>query len=928
MIPVRDVHLLPVEVDGDVVRFRWTVSPSSPVFRRTTSTLRFPDGVDPSLVPQALWWRIALTVLHGQFALLRPCRVVLPVRLAPGEAETWLRLTDTVATMLEDQAGRPAGDVRREVELVEAGPALELPDPGTGDAVVSCFSGGRDSLTQLGLLQELGVDPLLVTVTSPRDGSVEHVTARRAHVMEQTVRRAGVELLEVTSDLRDAWRNDAVAGEFGIGVNETSDTLLFLGAAIAICAARGGGQVLLASELEVQETVREGGTIVPHRHVMYAMSTLAGLDAVLAPLGVRVSGLTAPLRQFQVQRLLATRYAHLRDLQYSCWELAADESACSRCSECRTIALNLLAEGVAPREIGIDLARLLVAQADWRPYDAVRRRTVVANAGARHGDEQTLRTLARITPQDVRALLETDGAPSDATDAAVAAYTALRERLQPEIADVGPEPGHRSGYLDLVPAAWRDGLRAIYDEVFTPEPQDVQRAAVQRTRMLVDRITAPLTWPPGPVRGAPPRRDAPVLARSLLPLPPSPAPPTDAQMDEVRHVLPAPEPPLGEPPEGRVLRVAETLLDGNELAYVTDCVTGNWVSSAGAYVTAFEEAFARAAGCEHAVSCSSGTTALHLMLAAAGIGCGDEVIVPTFTMIATANAVGYVGAEAVFVDSDPETWNLDIDAVRAAISPRTRAIVGVHTYGEPYDAVALQELAQTNGLLMLEDAAEAHGATLRGRRVGSLGAAASFSFYGNKILTTGEGGMVTTDDPGIAAIARELRDHGFSPERHFWHRFRAFNYRMSNLQAAIGLAQVERLDELVDARRRNAERYREALADVPGIVTPPRNPDAEGVHWMFGVLVEDAFGASRDDLRMALAAEGIETRTFFVPLHQQPSYLAQNEGRRLPVAEHLSARGLYLPSSPSLTPQEIERVAGAVRRTQAAAVRAGSPSAA
>jgi perosamine synthetase len=266
----------------------------------------------------------------------------------------------------------------------------------------------------------------------------------------------------------------------------------------------------------------------------------------------------------------------------------------------------------------------------------------------------------------------------------------------------------------------------------------------------------------------------------------------------------------------------------------------------------------------------------------------------------------------VFVDSDAATWNLDLDRVVESIGPRTRAILVVHTYGQPVDADAVRAIADANGLLVVEDAAEAHGATYHGRRVGSLGDVAAFSFYGNKIITTGEGGMVTTNNPAIAAAARELRDHGFSPERHFWHRLRAFNYRMSNLQGAVGLAQVERIEQLVAARRRVAGAYRERLEPINGVTLPPEVADTERAHWMIGMLVGDELGCSRDDLRRRLAAVGIETRTFFVPLHMQPAYLEDNAGRRFPVAEDLGRRGLYLPSAPTLTNEEIDRVSAAI----------------
>jgi perosamine synthetase len=347
--------------------------------------------------------------------------------------------------------------------------------------------------------------------------------------------------------------------------------------------------------------------------------------------------------------------------------------------------------------------------------------------------------------------------------------------------------------------------------------------------------------------------------------------------------------------------------------YVEQCLQTNWISSAGGFVRRFEAEFAHAVGCAFGVACSSGTTALHLALAAAGIGPGDEVIVPAFTMIASANACDYVGATAVLVDTDPATWNLDLQQVRERIGPRTRAILVVHTYGQPADMEAVTALAEANALVVIEDAAEAHGAEDGGRRVGSLGDVAAFSFYGNKIITTGEGGMVTTNDPDIAAIARELRDHAFSPERHFWHRFRAFNYRMGNLQAAIGVAQVERLDDLVAARRAHAARYRDLLADVPGLEFPPDDPQRPSVHWVHGLVFGPEFGTSRDEVRGRLAAGGIETRTFFVPLHLQPAYRADHAGRRHPVAERLGATGLYLPSSPSLSGEDLERVARAVR---------------
>jgi perosamine synthetase len=345
-----------------------------------------------------------------------------------------------------------------------------------------------------------------------------------------------------------------------------------------------------------------------------------------------------------------------------------------------------------------------------------------------------------------------------------------------------------------------------------------------------------------------------------------------ATLPWVRELIPGPDPVVRSASGRPVIPVADTRLDGNEVEYVMQCVRAGWISSVGPFVGEFEEAFGRAVGCEHAVACANGTVALHLALASLGIGPGDEVIVPAFTMIAVANAVSYTGARPVLVDCEPDTWNLDPEQVEARIGPRTRAIVAVHTYGHPAEMAALRELADHHGLFLIEDAAEAHGATYRGRPVGSLGDVATFSFYANKIITTGEGGMVTTNDGRLAERARTLRDHAFSKERHFWHKHLGFNYRMTSMQAAVGLAQVERFAELVARRRANGRLYAERLQSVPGLRLPVERPDATSVFWMFGLVVEDEFGCTRDELRRRLASAGVETRTFFIPLHLQPIY--------------------------------------------------------
>ena len=373
----------------------------------------------------------------------------------------------------------------------------------------------------------------------------------------------------------------------------------------------------------------------------------------------------------------------------------------------------------------------------------------------------------------------------------------------------------------------------------------------------------------------------------------------------------------------RSIPVCEPTLGGNEKKYVNECLDTNWISSGGRFIGAFERAFADACQTKYAVACTSGTSALHLAMATMDLGPGDEVILPAFTMIATANAVAYTGATPVLVDSEPETWNIDINQVADKISLKTRLVVPVHTYGHPVDMDPLMELAEKHGFSVLEDAAEAHGATYKGRKVGSLGHAAAFSFYANKNITTGEGGMITTNDEAFAKISRTLRDHAFSAERHFWHKFRGFNYRMTNVQAAIGLAQVERLNELLARRRENAAFYNLLLADVPGIVRPPEAPWVENVFWMYCVLVQKEFGMSRDALRRFLGGEGIETRTFFIPIHFQPIYYNFFKGQRFPIAERLCKEGFYYPSSASLTADQIRFIAEATRKAHRMSKRLG-----
>lgn len=380
------------------------------------------------------------------------------------------------------------------------------------------------------------------------------------------------------------------------------------------------------------------------------------------------------------------------------------------------------------------------------------------------------------------------------------------------------------------------------------------------------------------------------------------------ELGELAKIIPGEEPKLEISPTLRKkIPVCEPKLDGNELKYVTKCFETSWISSAGENIQKFEQEFAQACGAKYGVSCTSGTAALHLALATLGVGRGDEVIIPTFTMIATVNAVTYTGAKPVLVDSEPNTWNINVKKIEEKITHRTKVIMPVHTYGHPADMDKILDIAKKYNLYVVEDAAEAHGSEYQGRKIGSIGDIACFSFYANKIITTGEGGMLTTDNEEMAKIARGLRGHAFSEERHFWHNYIGFNYRMTNLQAAIGLAQMEKFDENVRRRIQNAKLYNSMLKNIKGITLPPQTKGVKNVYWMYSILVNDEFDITRDELRKKLAKRGIETRTFFIPIHLQPIYF-RRYNERFPVAEELCGRGMYLPSASTLTKEEIEYV--------------------
>ncbi len=360
--------------------------------------------------------------------------------------------------------------------------------------------------------------------------------------------------------------------------------------------------------------------------------------------------------------------------------------------------------------------------------------------------------------------------------------------------------------------------------------------------------------------------------------------------------------------------VSEPFLGEEERRNVLEAIDSGWVSSKGKFITQFEEAFAAYCGTKYGVATSNGTTALHLALVALGIGEGDEVLVPSLTFVATANSVRYVGAKPIFVDSDPEYWCLDCDKIKERITENTRAIIPVHLYGHPCDMDAIMEIAQEHGLYVIEDAAEAHGAEYKGKKVGSIGHISCFSFYGNKIITTGEGGMCLTNDAQLAERIRILKDHGMNPERRYWHDVVGFNYRMTNLQAALGVAQLQKLTKFIERKREIGQKYYDLLADTPGIVLPLEMPWAKAVVWIYSFLVETGFRTDRDNLMKELADRGIETRPFFHPIHIMPPY---QTGDSLPVAERLANNGISIPSSVTLKDKEIEEIAAIIRGNEA-----------
>ena len=348
-------------------------------------------------------------------------------------------------------------------------------------------------------------------------------------------------------------------------------------------------------------------------------------------------------------------------------------------------------------------------------------------------------------------------------------------------------------------------------------------------------------------------------------------------------------------------------LKGNEKKYVDECLDSTWISSKGKFGQKFEEEFSKYIDIKCATTVSNGTVALHLTLLALGISNGDEVIVPTLTYIASVNSISYTGATPVFVDSLKDTWQMDPKDIEIKITPRTKAIMVVHLYGHPCKMEEICRIAKKNNLFIIEDCAESFGSKYSGKYVGTFGDIAAFSFFGNKTVTTGEGGMVATNDKVLHERVVHFKGQGLAEHREYWHDVIGYNYRMTNICAAIGLAQLERADNIIEKKRKIAKWYQEYLKDLP-VVCPIEAANAISTYWIYNILVENL--ETRDKLRAHLAKSGVETRPVFSPIHTMPMY--SSNFKKYPVAEDIASKGISLPSYPDLEVDDIKAITNIV----------------
>ncbi len=365
-----------------------------------------------------------------------------------------------------------------------------------------------------------------------------------------------------------------------------------------------------------------------------------------------------------------------------------------------------------------------------------------------------------------------------------------------------------------------------------------------------------------------------------------------------------------------MIPVNEPLIGPNEIKYVLECLQTGWISSEGHFIREFEDHWAAYCGMQYGITVSNGTVALQIAVACLDLDSGDEVIMPTFTIISCAQAITMIGAKPVLVDADPGTWCMDVEQVKSKISSRTRAIMPVHIYGHPVDMDPILALARKHNLIVIEDAAEAHGAEYKGRKCGGLGDLNCFSFYANKIITTGEGGMVLTNNAAYAERMRSLRNLCFQKERRFYHTELGNNFRLTNLQAAIGLAQLERIEDSVRKKRLMGHAYTDRLKGIPVLQLPAEESWAKNVYWMYGIVLDDGTGMDAVEFARRLYAKGVMTRPFFLGMHEQPVFQKKRlfHGERYPVAERIARQGLYLPSGIAITEDQIDQSCAAVKQ--------------
>lgn len=374
---------------------------------------------------------------------------------------------------------------------------------------------------------------------------------------------------------------------------------------------------------------------------------------------------------------------------------------------------------------------------------------------------------------------------------------------------------------------------------------------------------------------------------------------------------------MGDRKNMNFIPVNEPLLNGNEKKYLCECIDSGWISSEGPFVKEFEQKFSATVGRKYGIAVANGTAALEVAVQALGIGAGDEVIMPAFTIISCAMAVTKQGAIPVLVDNDINTWNMNVNEIEAKLTPRTKAIMIVHLYGLPVEVDKILELAKKYDLKVIEDAAEMHGQTYKGKPCGSFGDISTFSFYPNKHITTGEGGMVVTDNEELAERCRELRNLCFKKDIRYVHDEISDNYRFTNLQAAVGLAQLERLNEFVERKRAMGKYYTEQLKDIDGLILPTEKTDyADNIYWVYGIVLDKQITVDNRTIQKRLSEEGIGSRTFFWCMHKQPVY--QKEGlfyeEVYPNAEYLARKGFYIPSGLALRDEQMERVVAGVRK--------------